>query len=142
MKKLCISALLLLGVVLAAASTAAADPVRHFETFTIQCGTDTLVIVSKPGSSTVVSINGMPSNSVSILKGITVTVNGVVVEEFHKPFTEHQDVVVCTEVGAPPGVVVVAETLLTPRGAGSNRSLKPGKGCGDDNHLHERSGEC
>ena len=142
MKRLSVLATLLLGISFVVASTAAADPVRHFETFTIQCGSDTLEIVSKPGSSNVVTVNGMPSNSVSILKGITVTVNGVVVEEFHKPFTEHQEVVICTEVDPGAGLVVVAETLLTPRGGGSAGAAKPGKGCGDDNHTHERSEEC
>jgi hypothetical protein len=99
-----------------AAGPASADPTQHFGTFTIQCGTETLVIVSKPGSSNVVTVNGMPSNSVSILKGIVVTVNGVVVEEFHKPYTAHQDVTICTEVDPGPGVTVVAEVLNTPRG--------------------------
>jgi hypothetical protein len=51
---------------------------------------------------------GQPSTSVSILKGLTVTVDGVVVEEFHKPFTSHQDVTVCTEV-SPPGELVVVD---------------------------------
>jgi hypothetical protein len=98
------------------AGSAIADPVQHFGTFTIQCGADTLVIVSKPGSSNVVTINGVPTNSVSILMGIVVTVDGVVVEEFHKPYTEKQDVTICTEVDPGPGVTVVAEVLNTPRG--------------------------
>ena len=72
------------------------------------------MIVSKPGSSNVVTFDGQPSTSVSILQGITVTVDGVVVEEFHKPFTSHQDVTVCTE-SPEPGVLVVLETILTPR---------------------------
>lgn len=97
------------------AGPAGADPVQHFGTFTIQCGADTLVIVSKPGSSNVVTVNGVPSNSVSILMGIVVTVNGTVVEEFHKPYTRHQDVTICTEVNPGPGISVVAEVLNTPR---------------------------
>jgi hypothetical protein len=107
---------LVLAVLALGSGTASADPVQHFDTFTIQCGGDTLVIASKPGSSTVVTVNGMPANSVSILMGITVTVNGVVDFEFHKPFTQHQDVTICTEVDPGAGVTVVAETLLTPRG--------------------------
>ena len=71
------------------------------------------MIVSKPGSSNVVTFDGQPSTSVSILKGLTISVDGVVVEEFHKPFTSHQDVTVCTEAG--PGALVVVETILTPR---------------------------
>jgi hypothetical protein len=103
-------------VFLALGTTAAsADPVQHFGTFTVQCGDDTLVLVGKPGSSTVVTINGQPSTSVSILMGITVTVNGVVVEEFHKPFTQNQDVTICSDVDPGPGVSVVAEVLNTPR---------------------------
>lgn len=96
------------------AGSAFADPVRPFDTFTIQCGSDTLVIVSKPGSSNVVTINGVPTNSVSILMGIIVTVNGVVVEEFHKPYTRNQDVTICTEVDPGPGITVVVEVLNTP----------------------------
>jgi hypothetical protein len=96
------------------AGSASADPVQHFDTFTIQCGSDTLVIVSKPGSSNVVTINGMPTNSVSILMGIIVTVNGEVVFEFHKPYTENQDVTICTFDSGPEHVVV--EVLNTPPG--------------------------
>jgi hypothetical protein len=96
------------------AGSAIADPVQHFDTFTIQCGSDTLVIVSKPGSSNVVTINGVPTNSVSILMGIIVTVNGEVVFEFHKPYTENQDVTICTFDDGPQHVVV--EVLNTPPG--------------------------
>jgi hypothetical protein len=96
------------------AGSATADPVQAFDTFTIQCGSDTLVIVSKPGSSNVVTINGVPTNSVSILMGMIVTVNGEVVEEFHKPYTENQDVTICTfDEGPEHGVV---EVLNTPPG--------------------------
>ena len=69
------------------------------------------MIVSKPGSSNVVTFDGQPSTSVSILVGLTISVDGVVVEEFHKPFTSHQDVTVCTEAESPPSFVVV-ETIL------------------------------
>jgi hypothetical protein len=103
-----------LGVLVLPMATASADPTNHFGTFEITCDGHSLVIVSKPGSSNVVTFDGQPSTRVSILKGLTVTVNGVVVEEFHKPFTRHQDVTVCTEV-SPPGELVVVETILTPR---------------------------
>jgi hypothetical protein len=91
-----------------------ADPVRAFETFEVQCGSDRLVVVSKPGSSTVVTINGLPSNSVSILMGITITIGGVVVTEFHKPYTQHQDVKTCTEVDPGAGTTIVLQVLNTP----------------------------
>ena len=69
---------LMLGTFAVGAGSAHADPVRHFEeTMTIHCGSDTLVLVAKPGSSNVVTINGTPTNSVSILMGITVTVRKV-----------------------------------------------------------------
>jgi hypothetical protein len=103
-----------LGTLVLPTATASADPTNHFGTFEITCGGHSLVIVSKPGSSNVVTFDGQPSTSVSILKGLTYTVNGVVMEEFHKPFTSHQDVTVCTETPAP-GELVVVETILTPR---------------------------
>jgi hypothetical protein len=104
----------IVGVLVLSTATASADPTNHFGTFEITCGGHSLVIVSKPGSSNVVTFDGQPSTSVSILKGLTYTVDGVVVEEFHKPFTSHQDVTVCTETPAP-GELVVVETILTPR---------------------------
>jgi hypothetical protein len=104
----------IVGALVLPTATASADPTNHFGTFEITCGGHSLVIVSKPGSSNVVTFDGQPSTSVSILKGLTYTVDGVVVEEFHKPFTSHQDVTVCTETPAP-GELVVVETILTPR---------------------------
>jgi hypothetical protein len=46
-----------------------------------------LELVGKPGLGTqVVAINGEPTNAVTVLMGVVVTVEGVgVVEEFHKP---------------------------------------------------------
>jgi hypothetical protein len=116
MKRL-ISAIVLACVYLASASApASADPVRHFSTFSITCAGTTFVVVSKPGSSNVVTVNGVPSNSISILMGLTVTVDGAVVFEFHKPYTLNQSdrIAVCTENGDPPGVIVVAEVKFTP----------------------------
>jgi hypothetical protein len=109
------ASLLALGVLAMGVGSANADPLQHFTgTFAIQCGSDTLVLVAKPGSSNIVTINEMPSNGVSILMGATVTVSGVVVLDFHKPFTEHQDVTVCTDLSLPPGVTAVYEVLNTP----------------------------
>jgi hypothetical protein len=112
-----IAAIVLALVYLASASApASADPVRHFQTFTITCAGTTFEIVSKPGASNVVTVNEMPSNSVSILMGITITVDGVIVFEFHKPYAlNHGDrIAVCMENGDPPGVLVVVESKFTP----------------------------
>lgn len=97
-------------------NAASADPIRHLSTFKITCAGNVFELVSKPGSSNVVTVNGMPSNSVSILMGLTITVDGVVVFEFHKPFTLNQSdrIAVCIENGDPPGVHVVAEVKFTP----------------------------
>ena len=96
------------------ASTANADPTNHFGTFTISCGGHTLVITNQPGASNVVTFDGQPSQSVSVLMGLTFTVDGDVVLEFHKPFVDQQDVTICTASEAP-GELLVIETLLTPR---------------------------
>jgi len=96
---------------------ATADPVQHFGTFEVQCGGDVLELTQKPamGSAQVVAINGEPTNAVTVLMGVVVTVAGVgVVEEFHKPFSSNQDVTVCTQ-HPEPGVTVVTEFLITPR---------------------------
>ncbi|MEK6227594.1 MAG: hypothetical protein AABM40_15035 [Chloroflexota bacterium] len=116
MKRLIAAIVLALVYVASASAPASADPVRHFSTFTITCAGTVFELVSKPGSSTVVTVNGVPSNSVSVLMGLTITVDGVVVFEFHKPYTLNQSdrIAVCTENGDPPGVVVVAEVKFTP----------------------------
>src|SRR5919108_5513542 len=101
----------------ATAGTASGDPVQHFGTFEVQCGTDVLVLTEKPamGSAQVVAINGEPTNAVVVLMGVVVTVEGVgVVEEFHKPFSSNQTTTVCTQ-NPEPGVTVVTEFLITPR---------------------------
>jgi hypothetical protein len=95
-------------------ASANADPTNHFGTFEVTCGGHTLVITDKPGSSTVVTFDGQPSTSVSILMGLVFSVDGEVVVEFHKPFTTHQDVTVCTASEAP-GELLAVETILTPR---------------------------
>jgi hypothetical protein len=96
---------------------AGADPTQHFNTsFAITCGGHTLVIVSKPGSSQVLTFDGLPSNSVSILFGYHVTdPTGAVVVDFHKPITAHQQLSICTDTSWPPGYTATAETLITPR---------------------------
>jgi hypothetical protein len=92
--------------------TASADPVQHFGTFEVQCGSDVLELTEKPamGSAQVVAINGEPTNAVTVLMGVIVTVEGVgVVEEFHKPISSNQDVTVCTQ-NPEPGVTVVTDS--------------------------------
>jgi hypothetical protein len=78
-----------------------------------------LELTEKPasGSAQVVAINGEPTNAVTVLMGVVVTVDGVVVEEFHKPFSSNQTVTVCTQ-NPEPGVTVVTEFLITPRRGG------------------------
>ena len=108
------------GLLWATFGTASADPVNHFGTFEVRCGNDVLELTEKPasGSAQVVAINGEPTNAVTVLMGVVVTVEGVgVVEEFHKPFTENQHVTVCTQ-NPEPGVTVVTEFLITPRRGG------------------------
>ena len=116
MKRSIAAIALVLAYLTSAAKPASADPIQHFSTFTITCAGTVFEIVSKPGSSTVVTVNGVPSNSVSILMGLTITVDGVIVFEFHKPYTLNQSdrIAICTENGDPPGVHVVAEVKFTP----------------------------
>jgi hypothetical protein len=113
-----ISAIVLAVVYLASASApASADPVRHFENFTIHCGSDTYVISSKPGSSNVITMNGAPSNSISILMGLTVKdkATGAILEEFHKPYAlNHGDRIVICEDRGFPDIIFVAEVKFTP----------------------------
>jgi hypothetical protein len=103
------------GLLFATFGTASADPVNPFGTFEVQCGNDVLELVGKPGlGSQVVAINGEPTNAVTVLMGVVVTVEGVVVEEFHKPFTDNQRVTRCTQ-NPEPGMTVETEFLITPR---------------------------
>lgn len=108
------------GVVAAliVAPTAGADPTQHFTvSFPISCGGQTYLLVSKPGASQIISIDGQPSNAVSVLFGITVVDNstGLVVFEFHKPATDHQRLTTCVDTSTP-GITATAQTLITPRG--------------------------
>ena len=107
-----------LVVAAASAGRAGADPTRHFDlSFTIVCGGHSYVIVSKPGSSAVVTVDGQPSNAVSILFGIHVEDElGNVVVDFHKPALAHQQFTTCTDTSWPPGWTATALTLITPRG--------------------------
>ena len=102
------------GALLLPVAFANADPTNHFGTFEINCGGHVLVIVDKPGSSTVVTFDGQPSTSVSILMGLRFSVNGEVVVEFYKPFKENQETTYCTASEAP-GELLEVWTIVTPR---------------------------
>jgi len=69
------------AVVLALAAGAGADPTRHFGKFVLACGSyGTVEIVSKPGSSQVVALNGAPSNSVALLVGYEFLLGGELID--------------------------------------------------------------
>ncbi len=98
------------AIALAAVSSATADPVRHFDTFVIDCGSyGTAEIVSKPGSSQVVELNGAPSNSVALLVAYEFLLDGEFVDftpgaQYQPPgIQNNQELVVCfdTNVAAP-----------------------------------------
>jgi hypothetical protein len=115
-KRLTAAIVLALVYLASASAPASADLGNHFSTFTITCAGKVFELVSKPGSSNVVTVNGVPSNSISILMGLTITVHGLVVFEFHKPYALNQAdrIAICTENDTPPGVTVVAEVKFTP----------------------------
>jgi hypothetical protein len=98
----------------ALATGAGADPTHHFTvTFTIVCGGQDLVIVAKPGSSNVVTVNGEDSTSVSVLFGLHVVDNlGNVVVDFRRP--GNQPVQACTDTSWPTGWTATAQTIITP----------------------------
>jgi hypothetical protein len=101
-----------LALLLGSAASAGADPTRHFTgSFDVICGGNTLTIADKPGSSNVITVNGQPSNSVSILFGMTIRVDGEVVFDFQKA-TNNPNVVVC-EVPVEPGVEVSVRAINT-----------------------------
>lgn len=115
MRPLCqLTCVVVLAAALAAAPSAGADPTAHWDvTFTIVCGGKLLEIVSKPGSSNVVTVNGSPSTQVSILFGLHVTDDqGNVVIDFRKP--GNPPVQTCTDVSWPNGWTATAETIITP----------------------------
>ena len=102
----------------ALAGPATADPTQHFDlSFTIVCGGHEYVIVSKPGSSNILTVDGQPSNGVSVLFGLYVTdENDNVVVDFRKPGAASAKATVCTDTSWPPGWTATAWTLLTPAG--------------------------
>lgn len=91
------------------AQAAGADPTQHFTTsFAIQCNGTTYVIVEKSGSSNVITVNGAPSNSVSVLFRLVFGSTAVV----DKPIPSTGHVQVCT--GEADGMAFTAWTLITP----------------------------
>jgi hypothetical protein len=102
-----------LALLLGSAASAGADPTQHFTgSFDVFCGGNTLTIVDKPGSSNVITVNGQPSNSVSILFGLTIRENGEIVFDFQKA-TDNPKVVVC-DVEPEPGFEFTVRVINTP----------------------------
>jgi hypothetical protein len=105
-----------LALLLGSAASAGADPTQHFTgTFVATCGGNTLTVVAKPGSSNVLTVNGEPSNSVSILLGLTETQNGVVVSDFQKA-TNNPNSTVCDLPTGVPGDTITVRVINTPPG--------------------------
>jgi hypothetical protein len=98
------------------ASTGNADPTNHWtDSFTIVCGGHEYVIVAKPGSSNVITVDGQPSNSVSILFALYVVDDqGNVIVDFRRPGAATANATVCTDTSWPAGWTATAWTLLTP----------------------------
>jgi hypothetical protein len=91
------------------AQPAGADPTKHFtELFPITCGDVTYVLVSKQGSSTIITANGAPSNSVSVLFRLIIGGETIV----DKPLPNTQHLQVCT--GTSDGLPLTAWTIITP----------------------------
>jgi hypothetical protein len=110
--------LLLVGLALAlcasAVPAASADPTNHFtESFAINCGGDVYVIVSKPGASQVLTLNGAPSNAVSVLFRLVNTGTSGTTTLVDKPLPKNEKVLVCTTEGLAPGDTLTAWTLIT-----------------------------
>jgi hypothetical protein len=75
-----------LALLLGSAASAGADPTQHFTgSFDLICGGNTLTVVDKPGSSNVITVNGQPSNSVSLLFGLAIRVDDEIVFDSRRP---------------------------------------------------------
>ena len=117
MRKVVSLVVLALALAAGVVPPAGADPTRHFtEAFPITCGNDVYVIVSKPGTSQVLTVNGDDSNAVSVLfRLVNTTPSGVATTLVDKPLPQNGKAVVCTTEGLAPGDVITAWTLITPR---------------------------
>ena len=109
MRQLLVTLVVAAGAMLVPAG-AGADPVRHFPTFVIDCGSyGKAEIVSKPGSSNVVMLSGAPSNSVALLMGYEAFFGGELIDitvgsQYQPPGQQDRgNLVVCfdTTVAAP-----------------------------------------
>ena len=116
---------ILSGVViaLATASSAAADPVRHFDTFVIDCGSYGIAeIVSKPGTSQVVELDGAPSNSIALLVAYEFFSGGEFVDftpgaQYQPPgVKDNQELVECFDTSVVAPDYFKAWVLFTPVG--------------------------
>jgi hypothetical protein len=121
---LAVFAVALLGLV--GAGSSSADPVKHFGTFVNDCGEyGTVEIVSKPGSSQVVALNGAPSNSVALLVDYELFIDGEFIDftpgaQYQPPgIQNNQTLVVCYDVSLTLPDYFKAWVLFTP--------AKPGK---------------
>jgi hypothetical protein len=114
MRKSFISAVAAAALILVAVAPAGADPTRHFTgSFAINCGGVEHVIVEKAGSSNVLTVNGAPSNAVSVLFRLVVTTPEGTTTEVDKPLPKTGHVQICTGE-FEPGVAFTAWTLITP----------------------------
>ena len=114
MRKLLLLVVLVFALAAAAVPAASADPTRHFtESFPITCGGDVYVIVSKPGSSQVLTVNGDPSTAVSVLFRLVSTGPSGTTVLVDKPVPSNGKILVCTTEGLAPGETLTAWTLIT-----------------------------
>jgi hypothetical protein len=115
MRKVLLAFVAALAVAAASAQLAAADPTRHFtESFPIDCGGKTYLLVSKVGSSQVITVDGVPSNSVSVLFRLVLSGPSGSQTLVDKPLPKTAHLTVCTGPGDSPGETITAWTLITP----------------------------
>ena len=110
-------------IALAVAGSATADPVRHFDTFVIDCGAyGTAEIVSKPGTSQVVELNGAPSNSIALLVDYEFFFDGEFIDftpgaQYQPPGVQNnQELVECYDTNVVAPDYFRAWVLFTPVG--------------------------
>jgi len=110
-------------IALAAASSATADPVRHFDSFVIDCGPYGIAeIVSKPGTSQVVQLDGAPSNSIALLVDYEFFFDGEFIDftpgaQYQPPGVKNnQELVECYDTSVVAPDYFKAWVLFTPVG--------------------------
>jgi hypothetical protein len=124
MRQLLVALTIATGAMLVPAG-AGGDPVRHFDTFVIDCGSyGKAEIVSKPGSSNVVTLDGAPSNSVALLKGYEAFFGGELIDitvgsQYEPPGQQGRgNLVVCFDTTVPAPDYFKAFVLFTPTRGG------------------------